>query len=414
MPNPIGFDPNLTAQLGAHAVQQQNTKDVSPHKAPKKKTSTTEDSPSLKKSKDNGEDSFKTSITPLIGGEQIFPKARQMIRDAKSHIGIEMYTFGNADIENKHNVPGVTNAQHFQDHRALVDELISASKRGVKVQVVLDSSRGRDGRLNNTDVADHLQANGVEVLRYPKPRANIDHVKLLVVDEKKAMIGGMNWGVHSPVNHDANVLIEGPEAAEFKKEILDSAITFAGGTPTETKLNPNRESKVDVLTTQPVEQDGGSSSIKKALLENIDGAKKSVYAQLFCLTSKEAVQSLKNAHDRGVDVRVLLDPNMYIINRKAFFELKDAGIPVRWYKVDVEKEEKLHGKWAAFDNERTMVGSANWSHMGLDGGKPGDRTNREANVLIHDKEATNIFQETFLYDWENKSSERLPPNKGFK
>jgi len=416
MSNPIELDPNLLAQRGQNAVQHTASKDLPTMPKPKKQGSgkPTPGGGQKPKSPGNPLDTFKTKVTPLIDGEQIFPKAREMIRGAKDNIAIEMYSFGNADVQNRKNVPGVTDAQHFQDHRALVNELIAAKKRGVEVQVILDASRGRDKRMHNIDVGEHLKANGIDVIRYPKSKASIDHVKLLVVDNYRAMIGGMNWGVHSPVNLDANVLIEGREAAELKQQIFDSSARFSGAVPSKTDLDSNREDKIQVLTTQPVEHDGGSSTVKKAILENINGAKKSVHAELFCLTEREVIQSIKNAHDRGVDVKVLLDPNLYIINRKAFYDLKDHGVPIRWLKVDVDKEEKLHGKWATIDGERSIVGSANWSHKGLDGGKPGKRTNREANVLIRDREVTNIFEETFNYHWENRSSVRVPRHMSFK
>ncbi|MCD4783087.1 MAG: phosphatidylserine/phosphatidylglycerophosphate/cardiolipin synthase family protein [Candidatus Eremiobacteraeota bacterium] len=415
MPNPINFDPNLLSQLGQNVAQSQTRNDFPISKKQEKR------SPQLPV-KTGGEDSasagdpidtFKTELTPLIDGKQIFPKAREMIRGAKDNIAIELYSFGNADVQNKHNVPGVTKAQHFQDHKALVNELISAKKRGVDVQVLLDQSRRKGGKIHNEEMAQHLKANGIDVLRYPKSKASIAHVKLLVVDDKRAMIGGMNWGVHSPVNRDGNILIEGREAVELKEQIFNSAARFSGGKPKQTELNPDREDKIKVLTTQPEEHDGGSETIKEEILKNINGAKKSVHAELFCLTHKDVVKSLKDAHNRGVDVKVMLDPNLYIINRKAFYELKDAGVPVKWFKVDVGTEEKLHGKWATFDGERTIIGSANWSKKGLDKGVPGKRTNREANVLVRDEESTSIFEKTFNYDWENRGSVRVPPHMRF-
>jgi phosphatidylserine/phosphatidylglycerophosphate/cardiolipin synthase-like enzyme len=417
MSNPLNFDPNLLAQLGQQTNQQRSPREMPASRPFSDKKADKSPPPSSQPAQGEDKsgasvDTFQTSVTPLIDGEQIFPKAREMIKGAKDNIALSMYEFGNMKIENKQNVAGVTDAQHFQDHEALVDELVAAQKRGVDVQVILDASKQKDGSVHNTPVADYLQQNGVEVLRYPKSKASIDHIKLLVVDDKKAMIGGMNWGVHSAVNHDANVLIEGREAAELKKEVFDTSARFSGGTPTDTKLNPDREDKIQVLNTRPVEEEGGSS-IKGAIVNNIDNAKKSVHAELFSLTHKEVVQSLKDAHNRGVDVKVMLDPNLYIINRKAFYELKDAGVPVKWLTVDVHEQEKLHGKWATIDGEKSIVGSANWSHKGLDGGKPGDRTNREANVVVNDKAATNIFENTFNNDWENRGSVRVPEHMSF-
>jgi len=416
MSDSVNFDPSLLAQLGQNSAQSLVKKELPISKNGHKRSTTLPEKTGGESSKSAKDplDTYETKLTPLIDGEEIFPKAREMIRGAKDNIAIEMYSFGNADVENRQDVPGVTKAQHFQDHNALINELIAAKKRGVDVQVILDQSRRSDGRIHNEEIAEHLKANGIEVMRYPKPKASIDHVKLLVVDDRRAMIGGMNWGVHSPVNHDGNILVEGREAAELKKQIFDSSARFSGGKPKQTDLHPDREDKVRVLTTQPEEQDGGRETIKEEILKNINGAKKSVHAELFCLTHKDVVQSLKDAHNRGVDVKVMLDPNLYIINRKAFYELKDAGVPVKWFKVDVDKEEKLHGKWATIDGERTIVGSANWSKKGLDRGEPGKRTNREANVLVNDESATSIFENTFMYDWENRGSVRVPPHMRFE
>jgi phosphatidylserine/phosphatidylglycerophosphate/cardiolipin synthase-like enzyme len=356
----------------------------------------------------NKYDTHKTTITPLLTGSSIFPVVRNMIRQAEDNIAIEMYTFSNKKLSGWDNAPGVTNAQYFKDHEAIVDELIDASKRGVKVQVILDSSKGYKGRINNQEVADHLTKHGVEVIRFPAKEVNMNHVKLLVVDDNRAMIGGMNWGVHSPVNRDANVLITGREAAELKAEIFDPAVRFATKKDVpKTIPHPDREDKIQVLTNTPVEMEGGSG-IREPLLDLIDNAKKDIRVELYCLTDKPVVKSLINAHKRGVDVKIILDPNMYLINRHAFKDLIEAGVPTRWYKVNVDKKEKFHNKWATFDGEEMIIGSANWSFVGLVKGEPGKRTNREANIKISDQKITNRFQERFLRDWDN-SQKKLPP-----
>jgi cardiolipin synthase A/B len=431
--NPAMYDPNLVTQaLDKTKKNQKSTSEAETQ--PSFSVKEPEDSveffqPQNKLIEDNGDqiastssktklpgdphDTFNTTVTPKVNGDEIFPTAHEMITNAKSSVNVEMYELQNSKIEGKPRAAGITDDKASQSQEALIQDMVDASKRGVKVQVLLDHSKEKDGTRNNEKVADYLKANGVEVLYYPESKAKIDHVKLLVVDNDKALIGGMNWGTHSPVNRDADVLIEGKEAAELKQDIFNKDWDFAGGKAKDLTLDPNREDKVQVLTTAPVEEGGGSSSIKKAILDNIDGSQKSVHAELFSLTDRDVVDSLIHAKDRGVDVKVLLDPNLYIINRKAFNELKDAGVDVRWYKVDVEKQEKLHAKWGVFDDEKTIMGSANWSASGLEGGGPGKRTNHEADVLVSDNATANRFEQEFMSDWDTKSSVTTPKHMPF-
>ena len=56
-----------------------------------------------------------------------------------------------------------------------------------------------------------LKNNNIDVVPYPRAAqqgANLQHIKLLIVDSKKAILGGMNWGSHSAVNHDACIALE--------------------------------------------------------------------------------------------------------------------------------------------------------------------------------------------------------------
>jgi cardiolipin synthase A/B len=432
--NPTVFDPNIATQVADKNKRETKTKESSSSESTfalpepedsvelfvpeKSKTSASGKETAALQGKGNfpndPNDTFTTSLTPKVDGEEIFPTAHDMIKNAKSSVSVEMFELQNSQIEGKDAGAGVTGAKQFQAQEALIGDMVDAAKRGVKVQVLLDHSKQKDGTRNNEEVGDYLKANGVEVLYYPESKAKIDHVKLLVVDNNQALIGGMNWGTHSPVNRDADVLIEGREAAELKKDIFNSDWDYAGGKSDALTLNQNREDKVQVLTTAPVEENGGSSSIKEAILGNIEGAQKSVHAELFSLTDRDVVDSLIHAKERGADVKVLLDPNLYIINRKAFNELKDAGVDVRWYKVDVGNQEKLHSKWGVFDNEKTIIGSANWSASGLEGGKPGKRTNHEADVLVSDNATANRFEEEFMDDWNKKSSVSVPRHMRFE
>ena len=94
-------------------------------------------------------------------------------------------------------------------------------------------------------------------------------------------------------------------------------------------------------------------------------------------------------HRRGVDVRVLLDPNQ-VYNRHAYSVLRDAGVEVRWYPVP--RGVLLHAKIGLFDG-LLVLGSANWTLSGLG-------VNHELDIETKDVGAVGAYQTRFAADWE--------------
>ena len=73
---------------------------------------------------------------------------------------------------------------------ALVDDLVAAHKRGVKVTVILDNNEGMDDPDNDV-TASYLMARGVSV--YRDSLTTQTHAKLVVVDDNIAVVGSTNW-----------------------------------------------------------------------------------------------------------------------------------------------------------------------------------------------------------------------------
>lgn len=83
----------------------------------------------------------------------------------------------------------------------------------------------KERHYNNQDMIRYLKQNNIDVVPYPRAAqqgAALQHVKMLAVDGKKAIIGGMNWGTHSCANHDACVAIERREG--FENSEVDNII----------------------------------------------------------------------------------------------------------------------------------------------------------------------------------------------
>ena len=123
-------------------------------------------------------------LVPLPDGPTAFSAIVDGLRRARQSIDLELYEFQRLDLA------------------AL---LLDAHDRGVAVTAIKDPSE----RSSRTVWAE-LEQGGVRVVAFPVERLTIDHVKLLIIDGVRAIVGGINWGTHSPQNHDFDALAVGP------------------------------------------------------------------------------------------------------------------------------------------------------------------------------------------------------------
>ncbi len=100
---------------------------------------------------------------------------------------------------------------------------------------------------------------------------------------------------------------------------------------------------------------------------------------------------LIEAKDRGVKVRVVLEDSVDK-NKEAFQVLSDNGVDV---KFDSNKVY-THSKLIVVDNERVILGSANWTYSALSSGN-------ESSVMINSKG----FAQSVLKDAQNIETETL-------
>lgn len=390
----------------------------------------------------------KTKVTSLIDGGQIFNRINALLDRAKDNVMVDIYELQDPTLNPDRITPPDTPGAEAQ--KQIVTKLINLAKSGVKVRVVIDNSyEERFKRHHNDKVIEHLKANGVEVLAYPKDKAKISHVKMLVVDNQFAVIGGMNWGGHSPMNHDACVMLEGKEVGNLAAHIFKVDYEFSGGDVSSLPpIETVPEEKIKILTTSPVDApDGGGSEIYDEITKRIDNAKHSIVCELFSLTDKTIADKLLAAHERlkadgKPGVRIMVDPGLYLAFancRPTIDRLEAAGVPIRFFKPDWANEQKLHGKWAVFDEEELFIGSANWSKAGLRAtpsapatppaetkpasakkknaakvspdaklvnsptGKKSFLPNHEANLAISSREVSRAFLKQFEFDWKNRS-----------
>ena len=208
---------------------------------------------------------------------------------------------------------------------------------------------------------------------------NANHRKTLVVDE------GQRWtGVVASANpHDGSsahgnvaVRFSGPAALDLLQSeravaAMSSAIWPLAVQPVESAaraFNPGADTQVQLLT---------EAQIRDALLAGLANAKagEQVDIAVFYFSHRALVQAVVAAQQRGVRLRVLLDPNEDafgrkkngIPNRQVAWELHQAGVPVRWCDTH---GEQCHAKFmlmrSANGRAELIAGSANYTRRNLD------------------------------------------------
>lgn len=331
-------------------------------------------------------------VTPLFDAEaapdtdhEIFAQVEKALKSARSSIQIEMFNIDKASI---------------------VDLLVTEARKGVNVQVIMDPpnegwEEARKGAIET------LRRGGVDVKIYPAAApgsearyGQLDHVKMLLVDGSKAIIGGMNWGEHSTVNHDYDVQIEGPAVEKMGWLFREDWITSGGRAGELPHIADVPAKGGDMVNLVVSGLDENEKTIGKTVRRAIDNARSSIHAELFVLSDRPTVDALIAAKKRGVDVKVILNPleiKGNRINERAAAMLEKAGVEVRWFDCNPETRQKLHAKMAIFDNDQVIVGSANWSYAGFN-------TNREADVELLSRGTASAFDKVFAKDWKTRTT----------
>jgi cardiolipin synthase A/B len=132
----------------------------------------------------------------------------------------------------------------------------------------------------------------------------------------------------------------------------------------------------------------------------ISGATRSVRMTMYELTDPAAVNALVDAHNRGVDTRVILDTAFRgrQSNAASFQELSDAGVAVRWAPNGVI----YHQKTITIDDATAAVGTGNLEPQYYS-------TSRDAWVLDTNPADVAAIAATFDTDYTSEPSGRPPP-----
>lgn len=141
-----------------------------------------------------------------------------------------------------------------------------------------------------------------------------------------------------------------------------------------------KNSDVQVCFTPP-------SGCADVIVNQIENAKESIFVQAYGFSSKPIVDSIINAHLRGVKVNVILDRSNLIQRYSKLKDLKGAGI-----ETSIDKVPGIaHNKVMIIDEHIVITGSFNFT----DGA---DKRNSENVIIIDNKELSSYF----LKNWYSR------------
>jgi len=148
-------------------------------------------------------ESFQSKVTP-IDNKNYFSTSLSLLKKSQKSIYVIMFS---ARYYSKY--PDSPSNQ-------ILNELIKAAKRNVKVEIILDQSELKFYSSNtkgNLETANYLSNNGITV--YFDSIKKTTHSKLIIIDEKYVILGSTNWSYYSLTkNNETSVLINSPELAE--------------------------------------------------------------------------------------------------------------------------------------------------------------------------------------------------------
>jgi phosphatidylserine/phosphatidylglycerophosphate/cardiolipin synthase-like enzyme len=259
----------------------------------------------------------------------------------------------------------------------LLEAVIAARRRGVKVRVMLNPAR-RSGEHDNDATRKALERVDIAV-KDANPAFDLTHEKSMVVDDETAFVKSLNWATRNLTEtrdyavvttrrHDVAEIIECFEA-DWHRHVFE----------------PHHQSHL-VWCPGPG---------RDRICQFIDTARHRLFVQNERFQDMVVIERLIRASRRGVKVDVMARPP-HTLKREKLVEgvgglriMDDVGI-----KIHKLKHLKLHGKMLLADGVAAIVGSINFAAGSLDG-------RRELAIETRDESVVDRLHKVARHDWEH-------------
>ena len=133
-----------------------------------------------------------------------------------------------------------------------------------------------------------------------------------------------------------------------------------------------------------------SKKCETSIIQCINNAKKSIDIAIYAINNKNIVDAIKEAHNRGIKVRILTDKLQAANKKSRAYDLYKYGIKIRInskYKIE-------HNKFAIFDSDNVVTGSYNWTESAS------NKNSENCLFVNHNKKIIKEYRNRFNYLWQ--------------
>ncbi|MCF7794132.1 MAG: cardiolipin synthase [Candidatus Cloacimonetes bacterium] len=326
----------------------------------------------------------------LIDGNETFKDIFKGIEEAKDYVLIQFYMVHD-------DVLG----------RQLKDLLVKKNQEGVRIYFLYDDI---GSHLLPKSYVEELREKGIQITSFKtrkrfsfKLRLNFrNHRKIVIVDGKKAYVGGCNiskkyLGIHPKYGYwrDTHVMIEGPAVQTIQLPFLSDwywVTNFIPDLNWEPEAVPGCNNKVLSVSSGPADE---QETCGIFFVQAINSAKKRLWiVSPYFVPDQQVLTSLQLAAMRGVDVRLVIPQKSdllltYLSSFSYLEETTRSGVKVYRYKKGF-----LHEKVMLIDDDKAVVGTANLDNRSF-------RINFEINLLFSDKNFASRVEAMLNDDLQN-------------
>jgi cardiolipin synthase len=347
-----------------------------------------------------GTRSVEGSIQPVIDGDRFFTQLAQGIESATNHIHFNVYIFDRDDV-------AVGVADQLKERSSQVQVRVVLDEMGcLAAGLVPPATAMPEDFVPPSSISSYLkEGSRVQVRPFLNPWFSADHCKVFIVDGVRAWLGGMNIGREYRYEwHDMMVELEGPIVGSLENDFRrqwahsgplgDLAYTaelFAPGKQKAVSQEGTNYCRIRLLPTKTAWK-----PFSGAVMSALRRAQGYIYVENPYLFDKHVLAALVKAHDRGVDVRVVL-PRVNDLKAGGRSNLVTAnylfqhGVRVYFYPGMTHVKALLVDGWSC-------VGSANLNHLSM-------HLCQEQNVATSDpvfaaRLKTELFDEDFSRSFE--------------
>ena len=276
----------------------------------------------------------------------------------------------------------------LRNQPVIIDALIKAKNRGVKIRVATDKSYNISYQ-ETEKIAKNFADIIINDAKPEKYSNRLMHNKFFIFDNKIVWTGSTNitdTGM-SGFNTNSVVVIKSKDIAEiylkeFENFMQNKFHCVKKRTETNSVIVDN--SKISV-TFSP--QD---CTITNKIIPAIQNAKKYIYIPAFIITDKELQKELIQAKNKGIDIKLIIDATGANNKYSVHTELRNNNIPVK-----VENfAGKMHMKSILIDDKIAFLGSMNFT-------KSGNQYNDENSIEIEDAAIVKYLKSNFLQLWND-------------